>query len=72
MESQYLNPQDRARMQYYLKEMKEKFIKYPNSLCLRNGIHAVETKLGIPVTVSPICPLEFLRALTKEEMLRDD
>jgi hypothetical protein len=55
-------------MEYYLKEMREKFAKYPESLCLRNGIHAIETKLGLPNTVSPICPIKLLAVLAESNL----
>jgi hypothetical protein len=52
--------QDIARMRYYLKEMKELFLKHPQSLCLRNGIHEVERRLGLEPSTSRACPLQFL------------
>jgi hypothetical protein len=57
--------QDIARMRYYLKEMKELFRKYPKSLCLRNGIHEVECRLGLEPSTSRVCPLQFLDSLDR-------
>lgn len=61
-----ISPEDRSRMKYYLAEMREKFAKHPESLCLRNGIAAIEEKLGLPKTIAPCDPIEFLDNLEKE------
>lgn len=56
---------DRQRMRYYLKEMRDKFARYPDSLVLRNGIAAIEDRLGMPRTVEPVDPLSVLPDVTE-------
>jgi hypothetical protein len=60
-----LDPKDRSRMEYYLKEMRCKFAKHPESLCLRNGIVALEDRLGLRRSISPVDPIEFIETLQK-------
>lgn len=55
--------QDKTRMKYYLKEMENKFIQFPQSYTLRNGIAHIRKVLGLPKTVDPIDPV---KAIEKE------
>jgi hypothetical protein len=63
MDIESFQAQDIARMRYYLKEMKELYLKHPQSLCLRNGIHEVERRLGLEPSTNKECPLRFLDSL---------
>lgn len=47
---------DRARMRYYLLELREKLAKYPESLCVRNGIARIEEILELPKTIESVDP----------------
>lgn len=60
-----ISEQDRSRMTYYLRELKEKFNKHPDSLCLRDGIIALEDRLGLRRSISPVDPIEFIDTLQK-------
>lgn len=66
-----ISPQDRSRMMYYLKELHDKFTKYPESLCLRNGIAAIEQKLGVPQSIAQQDPIEFINKLEEKMLLID-
>lgn len=52
--------QDVARLKYYLKEMEAKFIQYPQSITLKNGIAHIRKVLGLPKTVDPIDPVKAI------------
>lgn len=52
--------QDKARIRYYLKEMEAKFIQYPQSLTLQNGIAHIRKVLGLPKTLNPIDPVKAI------------
>lgn len=60
-----MTEQDRSRMTYYLRELKEKFNKYPDSLPLRNGIIALQDRLGLRRSFSQVDPIEFINTLQK-------
>jgi hypothetical protein len=62
-----VDEKDRSRMLYYLKEMREKFSKHPESLCLRNGIVALEDRLRLPRSIAPCDPIEFIENLQNNE-----
>lgn len=59
--------QDLSSMRYYLKELKDKYQRHPQSLCLRNGIAHIEQVLGLPPTVTAIDPLKFIDKLEDHE-----
>lgn len=52
--------QDKSRMRYYLRELEDKFVKYPQSLPLRNGIAHIRKVLGLPKTIDSIDPVEAI------------
>lgn len=56
---------DKSRMHYYLKEMREKLQKHPQSLCLINGLAYIEKVLGLPKTVTAIDPISVLKELSQ-------
>ncbi len=60
-----LDPKERSRMTFYLKELRDKFNQHPDSLCIRNGIIALEDRLGLRRSISPVDPIQFIDTLQK-------
>jgi hypothetical protein len=56
---------DKSRMRYWLKELKEKFAKNPESLTLRNGIARIEEILEIQNSVRPVDSLVWIEEKMK-------
>jgi hypothetical protein len=66
-----LSSTDIDRMKYYYKELADLAVKYPNSLCVRNGMVHIEKVCGLPKVTKPIDPLTVLppieyRSFTEE------
>lgn len=57
-------PEEQARHRYYLTELRDLYIKFPKSLCLRNGIAELESRLCLEPTVERICSNAFISAAT--------
>lgn len=53
--------EDKSRMRYWLKELKDKLAKNPDSLTLRNGIARVEEILEVPRTVESVDSEEWIK-----------
>lgn len=60
-----MQQQERVRLNYYLKELRDLFNKHPDSLPLRNGIIALEDRLGLRRSISQVDPIEFIDTLQK-------
>jgi hypothetical protein len=60
-----LSPEDRSRMVSYLRELRDLFNKHPDSLPLRNGIIALEDRLGLRRSFSQVDLIEFIDTLQK-------
>jgi hypothetical protein len=66
--SNYYSYQDKSRMAYYLKEMESKFEKYPESLCLRNGIAYIRSVLGLPKTIDKVDSIKQISQMLDEKI----
>jgi hypothetical protein len=55
-------------MRYYLSELREKLAKYPESLCLRNGIARIEEILELPKTIESVDPIATIDRLMADEI----
>jgi hypothetical protein len=64
----YYSDQDKSRMRYYLLELEEKFQKYPESLCLRNGIVHIRSVLGLPKTIEKVDPIKQISQMLDEKI----
>jgi hypothetical protein len=64
----YYTDQDRSRFRYYLKELEEKFEKYPESLPLRNGIVYIRSVLGLPKTIDKVDPIKQIGQMLNEKI----
>lgn len=59
-----------SKLRYDLYDLEQLYIKYPQSLPLRNGIARIREILGMPQTVEAIDPVLFLDILEDQNQSR--
>jgi hypothetical protein len=55
-------------MKYYLAEMEEKLIQYPESLPLINGVAHIRSVLGLPKTIEKVDPIKQINQMLDKKV----